>query len=189
MLVTLGWTRKPPTVWQLVGLAGGLLGVVVLSWEKLSFAAGGGGWAVLAALLATMCYGVATNFLKIRMGRVPAQAVTFGSMAGAALLLTPFLWWTWPEEPVSGRAWLSVGLLAIVSTALAYLLFFRLMTKVSALAATSVTFLVPVFAFLWGALFLGEMLSWRILIGMVITMVGTGLTLGLWPRQRSGKRR
>jgi drug/metabolite transporter (DMT)-like permease len=161
--------------------------VVVLSWDQLSFANHGGGWAVLAALLATMCYGVTTNFLKIRMSFVPAQAVAFGSMAGASLILMPLAWSTWPDRSASAQGWLSVVLLATVSTAVAYLLFFRLMTKVSALAATSVTFLVPVFAFLWGAIFLGEGLSLRALIGMFITMGGTALTLGLWPRKRTAQ--
>jgi drug/metabolite transporter (DMT)-like permease len=187
MLVTLFWIRKSPAALQLIGLAIGITGVVVLSWDQLSFANHGGGWAVLAALLATMCYGVTTNFLKIRMPFAPAQAVAFGSMAGASLILMPLAWFTWPDTSASARGWVSVVLLATVSTAVAYLLFFRLVTKVSALAATSVTFLVPVFAFLWGAIFLGEGLSPRALIGMLITMGGTALTLGLWRRKRTAQ--
>lgn len=186
MLVTLAWTRQPPSARQIGGLALGLIGVVILSWDHLSLRPGGGGWAVMAGLLATICYAYATNFLKIRMPHATAQSVTFGSMAGAAILLAPLIGWTWPESPPSGRAWLCLLLLAVISTAFAYLIFFRLMKNVSALAATSVTFLVPVFAFLWGAIFLGEAFSLRALVGMVVTMVGTALTLGLgWPKPSS----
>ena len=182
MLVTLGWARQPPTRWQVIGLLGGLAGIVILTWDQLSFRSGGGGQAVLAALLATTCYAFATNFLKIRIPQATAQAVTFGSMAGASFVLAPLAFWTWPEKAVSATSWIAVILLAVVSTALAYLIFYRLMTRVSALAATSVTFLVPVFAFLWGGLALGESITVQTIIGMVVAMTGTALTLGLWPK-------
>ncbi len=185
MLVTLAWVRQSPTRWQVLGLGSGLMGILILTWAELSFEVGGGGWAVAAALIATMCYAVATNFLKIRMPEASAQAVTFGSMAGASLVLAPLAFFSWPEKAVSSGSWVAVVLLAVVSTALAYLIFYRLMTQVSALAATSVTFLVPVFAFLWGGLILGESISFQTVIGMVIAMTGTALTLGLWPRKRS----
>ena len=179
MLVALAWTGSRPGGLQLCGLLGGFAGVVVLSWDRLSFGRGGGGWGVLAALSATACYGIALNFLKLRMPAAPAQAVTFGSMAGAALLLTPLAWVARPETPASVRSWACVFLLAVVSTALAYLLFFRLIRQVSAVAATSVTFLVPVFAFLWGALFLAEAINFRVIIGMLIAMAGTAMALGI----------
>ncbi len=184
MLVTLAWVRQAPSRWQILGLAAGLTGILILTWDQLSFQKGGGGWAVAAALLATICYSVATNFLKIRMARATAQAVTFGSMAGASLLLAPLALLAWPAQPASAGSWIAVILLAVLCTALAYLIFYRLMTRVSALAATSVTFLVPVFAFLWGWLVLGESITLQTVIGMVIAMSGTALTLGLWPRKR-----
>ncbi len=183
MLVTLAWVRKAPTGWQVLGLVGGLTGILILTWDQLSFQRGGGGWAVGAALSATICYAVATNFLKIHMPQATAQAIAFGSLAGASLILAPLAFWNWPEATVSARSWTAVLLLAVVCTALAYLIFYRLMTKVSALAATSVTFLVPVFAFLWGALVLGESITSRTVVGMIIAMMGTALTLGIWPRK------
>jgi drug/metabolite transporter (DMT)-like permease len=186
MLVTLAWARQPPTRWQVVGLLGGLAGIVILTWDQLSFQKGGGGRAVLAALLATICYAFATNFLKIRIPQATSQAVTFGSMAGASFVLAPFALSTWPEKSVSATSWIAVILLAVVSTALAYLIFYRLMTRVSALAATSVTFLVPVFAFLWGGLILDESITVQTVVGMVIAMTGTALTLGLWPKVTQG---
>jgi len=177
MLVALAWTRRLPTASQTRGVVLGLAGVVILSWEHLSFRPDGGGRAVLAGVTAMVCYAYATNFLKIRMPHATAQSVAFGSMAGAAILLAPMIWWTWPEVPPSGRAWICLILLAVMSTALAYLLFFRFMKQVSALAATGITFLVPVFAILWGSIFLGETFSLRMFVGMAVTLLGAALTL------------
>lgn len=184
LFVTLIWVRKTPTLWQFAGTGLGLMGVVIFSWDVLSFEKGGGGWAVVAAVCATISYGIGTNFLKIRMPSVSPGVATWGNMCAATILLTPLAFAKWPANAIPSLVWLNVILLAVVSTALAYLLFYRLITKVSALAATSVTFLVPIFAFIWGALFLGETLNFRMSLGIALTLSGTALTLGLFQRKK-----
>ena len=153
-LVAWCWLRERPTLARTLGLAIGFAGVVGLAWEKASFKPGGSGWAIVACLAASLCYGFSANFTKKRLQGVAPMAVAAGSQLAAALLLAlPALWW-WPATAPSAHAWLMVALLAVLCTGLAYLLYFRLIAHIGAANAIAVTFLIPAFAVLWGWLFL-----------------------------------
>jgi drug/metabolite transporter (DMT)-like permease len=89
------------------------------------------------------------------------------------------MWWFWPEQPLSATAWAAMAAVALLCTALAYILFFRIIAKAGPSKALTVTFLVPVFALLYGSLFLNETITlWMVLCGVVI-MAGTSLATGL----------
>ncbi|EWH00336.1 hypothetical protein Q427_20075 [Halomonas sp. BC04] len=96
----------------------------------------------------------------------------------ALILLIPGLL-LWPTEPISGLAWANGLGLAVFSTTVAFLLYFGLISSAGATATSTVTFLVPVSALLWGYLLLGERLSMQILVGMAITLVGTAVATGI----------
>ena len=83
-LVAWLWLKDRPDRDRLLGLALGFAGVALLSWEKASFKAGGTGWAVLACLGATLCYGIAANHAKRYLTGVPPLANATGSQIGAA---------------------------------------------------------------------------------------------------------
>ena len=80
-------------------------------------------------------------------------------------------------------AWSAAIVLGVGCTALAFLLFFRLIANVGASRAVTVTFLIPLFGVLWGSLFLGERLAAGMLVGGVIVVLGTALATGVlrWP--------
>lgn len=80
-------------------------------------------------------------------------------------------------------AWASAIAIAVLSSALAFLLYFSLLASAGATAASTVTFLVPISALLWGYLLLDESLNGRILIGMAITLAGTAVATGMLPWQ------
>ena len=80
------------------------------------------------------------------------------------------------------RAWGAVLLMGAFSSALAYVLYFRLIAAVGAVTAATVTFLIPAFAVLWGALLLGEQVTTAMVIGGAVILVGTALAIGLLPR-------
>ncbi|BDG09533.1 DMT family transporter [Anaeromyxobacter paludicola] len=178
-LVAHFWLRDRLDRSRAAGLAVGFAGVAFLVWGRASFKPGGAGLAVVAALLATLSYGVAASFTKRRLAGVNSLAVAAGSQAAAALLLLPAALWAWPAHPVSARAWISVTLLAVLCTAFAYVLFFRLIAHVGPARAVSVTFLIPPFAVLWGAVFLGEPLTSRMVLGSAVIFTGTALATGL----------
>ncbi|SFU01828.1 DMT family transporter [Halomonas saccharevitans] len=160
---------------QYLGLALALFGVYVLSADRLDFALGGDGWFILAVLGATFCYGVAGNYARSHLAHLPVRVLAAGSTSASALiLLVPGLL-LWPAEPISGLAWGNGLALAVLSTALAFLLYFGLIASAGATATSTVTFLVPVSALLWGYLLLDEGLSLQILAGMAITLAGTAI--------------
>lgn len=79
---------------------------------------------------------------------------------------------------------MAVSALAIVCTGAAYLMFFRLIQDVGPMRALSVTFLIPVFGVLWGALFLGEAVGWSQLFGGALVLSGTALANGVIKLER-----
>ncbi|GEN28337.1 membrane protein [Halovibrio variabilis] len=171
---------------QYLGLALALLGVYVLSADRLDFALGGDGWFILAALGATFCYGIASNYSKTRLGHLPTRVLAAGSSAMSALvLLIPGIL-LWPSVPISPLAWGNAMALAALSTTLAFLLYFGLLASAGATATSTVTFLVPVSALIWGYLLLGETLNLHIIAGMVITLIGTAIATKLLRIRRLG---
>jgi drug/metabolite transporter (DMT)-like permease len=146
------------------GLFLGLLGVAVLTRSgplqaDLPMLAG-----VAACLVATACYALA-GFLTRRWitqrGSLDSRLVALGSQCGAIVLLLPFAAWRTVAAPVSwvevpSGVWAAVLALGLLCTSWAYVLYFRLIADVGPVRAMTVTFLIPLFGVLWGALFLGE---------------------------------
>lgn len=165
---------------RLLGLALGFAGVALLSWEKANFTAGGTGWAVVACLGATLCYGMAANHAKRFLAGVPPLVNATGSQLGATVgLALPTLWF-WPEQTPSLQAWLAIAALAVFCSALAYILYFRLIARTGPAKAITVTFMIPLFAVFYGTAFLGEAVTgWMIVCGGVI-LLGIALATGLW---------
>lgn len=177
------WLKDRPSGSRMVGLAVGFAGVALLAWDKASFqpdaSGNASGWAVLACLLATLCYGIAASFTKRYMGGLPSLVSATGSQLSAAVALLPLAWWFWPDHTVSLHAWLAVVALGVLCTGVAYILYFRLIERAGPARALSVTFAIPVFALIYGVLLLGEVVtSWMLLCGLVI-VAGTSLSTGL----------
>jgi drug/metabolite transporter (DMT)-like permease len=173
------WLKDRLTPARIAGLAIGFGGVLWLAWDKASFKPGGSGWAVVACLVATLCYGVSASYTKKRFTGVPPLAVAAGSQLSASLVLAPLALFWWPAAMPSHSAWLAAGLLALACTGVAYVLYFRLIAHVGPANAIAVTFLIPVFAVLWGWLFLDEGVTLTMLVGCAVILVGTGLTTGV----------
>jgi drug/metabolite transporter (DMT)-like permease len=178
-LIGIVWLREKMTSIQWIGLLFGIVGMLVLTWGKVDFKPGGSGIAIAAGLIATLSYGFSTHFAKRNLVGVPPLAVATGSQTAAAMALVPFALAFWPTANPSAKAWISLVLLATFSTALAYVLYFRLIASLGGQKASTVTFAIPVFATIWGALFLGENVTTQMGVGGVVVLVGTALTLGL----------
>lgn len=179
------WLRDRLPAFRTAGLMIAFSGIVVLVWNKLDFQQGGTGPAVLAAIAAPLCYGIAANWTKRYLTGVDALANATGSMLGAAAVLLPLAILSWPAEPVSWQAWSATILLAVLCTGIAYVSFFRLIASIGPTAAVSVTFLVPIFGVFWGATLLGESVSRNMLLGAAVILAGTALSLGLvGPRRK-----
>jgi drug/metabolite transporter (DMT)-like permease len=173
------WLKDRLDRGRILGLALGFAGVAFLFWGRASFKEGGAGLAVVAALAATLSYGVAASYAKRRLSGVDPLAAAAGSQLAAALLLVVPAVVLWPTQPVPPRAWGAALGLGVACTAVAYVLYFRLIANVGPARAIAVTFLIPPFAMAWGALFLGEALTARMIAGAAIVLAGTALATGL----------
>ena len=182
------WLKDRPGGSRVLGLVIGFVGVTLLVLGKSGVDARGQALAgqqaqsliaMGACLLATLSYGVAASFTKRYLSGTSPLASASGSQIGAALALAvPTLWW-WPAQTPSATAWGAVAALAVLCTAVAYILSCHLIEHAGPARAMTVTFLIPVFALCYGALFLGERVStWMLGCGLVI-VVGTALSTGL----------
>lgn len=167
--------------WRSAGLVIGFAGVAVLTAGSVSFKSTDGLLAVAAVLITSALWSVGANFTRRRLGGMDNLALTVGSLAGASIALTPLAWATWPAEPPPLRAWIEVVFLGVASSGLGFLLYYRLLRRIGTVRAMSVTFLNPVVALVAGALYLGESITWQTLGGAAVVLVGTALSLGLWP--------
>lgn len=159
------------------GMALGLGGVALLvGWqpeplvaEKLV--------AVCACLAGALCYGIASVYAKVRMTGLPSFAVALYSQLTAMIVLVPAL----PLVALPGTITLLVAAnvlaLAVASTAIGYLLYFKLITNIGPARALTVTFLIPLFGVLWGVLFLEEKVSANTLTACAFIICGTWLAV------------
>ncbi len=133
--------------------------------------------AIIAALVAAFCYGLAGAYMKRWASGVPSRGMAVGTQLAAGVLLIPFIA-LWPPAaaptPLVAASMLALGL---VCGAVAYLLYFRLIADIGATGALTVTYLIPVFGVAWGALFLGETISLPMLAGAALVIAGTVFVL------------
>lgn len=180
------WLKDRPHGMKVLGLLVGFAGVAMLAWGKASFKPDASGqvtgWAVLACLGACLCYGISASFTKRYLSGVPSLVIATGSQIGATLGLALPTLWLWPSQAPSSTAWLALLAVGVLCTGVAYVLFFRLIDKVGAAGSLTVTFLIPVFAVLYGVVFLGESVTaWMLICGAII-LCGTALSMGLLKR-------
>lgn len=131
--------------------------------------------AVAACIAACICYGCTGVVLRRYAALTPSRGIAAGSQLAGAVLLLPLL----PFSPPPGEPFVSavsnLVALALLGNALGMVLYFRLIADVGMTRALTVTYLIPAFALLWGALFLGEAFTAGALAGAVLILAGTAL--------------
>jgi drug/metabolite transporter (DMT)-like permease len=178
-LVAAAWIRDPLTPAKLGGIALCLAGTVVLvGWTPVPMS----GKELLAAsfsVLATALYGYTIVFTKVKLKDASPMGISAGTLLMAAATLAPFALAAPPPVAAPSLAWASVLGLAVVSTAFAFILYYRLIADVGPVKAITVTLLVPIFGMVWGVLFLGEAVTPGRVAGCLIILAGCSLILGL----------
>ena len=173
------WLKESLTPRKLVGLGLGLVGVSVLvGWSPLDFTTSLI-LSVAASLVAALFYGIAGVYTKLAVKGVRPVALATCSQLGASLFLIPLTPFAPPTDAPSLEAIVCLAALALLSTAVAYLIYFRLILSVGPTKALTVTFLSPIFGVLWGVLLLNEPLTLSTLLGFAIILTGTGFVTGL----------
>jgi drug/metabolite transporter (DMT)-like permease len=164
------WIGEALTIKKVFGLVMGLAGVAVLvGWDPIPLS-GIVLLSVAAMLAASLSYAVGGVYVKRTFAGVPPLAMAIGQHTGAAFLLLPLAAVSLPEKAPPLPAALCALALTLLSTTVAYLLYFRLIERVGPTKTLTVTFLIPVFGLLFGVLLLGEPIG-------VGTLVGSGIIL------------
>ncbi len=173
---------------KVAGVLLGFGGVAVMIGADLLGQIGDNVLAQLACLAATLSYGLAGIWgRRFRVMGVPPVAVARGSLTAAAVLLLPLVLLfepPWQATAPAPEAWAALAGLAFFSTAIAYILYFKLLASAGATNSLLVTFLIPVTAILLGTFLLGESLAPRHFAGMGLIAMGLaaidGRLLGRW---------
>ena len=178
------WIGESLTARKVVGLLLGFAGVVVLvGWDPVPLN-GAVLLAVGAMLAASLSYAVGGVYVKRTFAGVSPLAMTIGQQGAAAVILLPLAAVSLPGEAPPLPAALSALALALLCTAVAYLLYFRLIENVGPTKTLAVTFLIPVFGLLFGVVLLDEPVGLGTLVGFAIISLGVALVTEV----RMGKR-
>lgn len=160
---------------KVAGILLGIAGTAVMIGPGLLAGLGGPIWAKFALVGAAVSYAFAFIFAR-RFRDVPPPVVATGQLTASTIIMVPVvlvLYGTSGLFSASAGVWSAVVALAVLSTAFAYILYFRIIASAGATNASLVTLIVPVSAILLGALFLGERLEAFELVGMAL--IGLGL--------------
>ena len=131
--------------------------------------------AALACVAASVCYAGSGAYAKLRSSGIAPNRMATGSQLGAALVLLPALPLAPPHAAPTLQIALLMVLLAVLCSAVAYFLYFRLIADIGPTKSLTVTFLIPLFALLWGAVFLHETVNWITLFGCTMVILATWL--------------
>ena len=157
-----------------IGLVAGFVGVAVLASGKTD---GNSVWsAALAGTFAAFLYGIGGNMIRRKLAGIPPGAVAAATLVCASVLLAPFAIASWPRAPIPLHSWLSAVLLGVLCTGVAYFIYFRLIYRIGAPRASTVTYLVPLFGVVWAWMVLGEPLTLSMAIAGALILGGVALS-------------
>lgn len=178
-LVAYLWLGERLTALRVIGILIGFAGVGAIVWGAVGAHAEGAALGMAAGLVASALYGFAANFAKRKLDALDTPTISAGSVFGATLALAPVAFLQWPAAAPGAGAWAAAIALGLVCTALAYLIYFRLVRHVGPSKAVTVTFLIPVFGIFWGTIFLHEPITATLLASCALVLVGTALATGI----------
>lgn len=174
------WLNDRLTAAKLVGLVLGMVGVaIVVGWQPEALDSA---HLISVGLMlgATFSYGIAAVYGKIAFKGGQPIATATGQLLSSSLLMLPLAAINLPQQPIQPVTVAAMGGLAILSTAIAYIIYFHLIGSAGPTSAASVTLLIPFFSSLWGAVFLNEQLFVNEILGFGVILIGLCLVTGLW---------
>ncbi len=174
------WLKDRLTAAKLSGLMLGIVGVaIVVGWQPE--AVDSIRLISIALMLgATFSYGIAAVYGKIAFKGGQPIATATGQLLSSSVLMLPLAILNPPPQTLQPVTILAVIGLAVLSTAVAYIIYFHLISSAGPTSAASVTLLIPFFSSLWGAVFLNEQLYANEIFGFVVILIGLCLVTGLW---------
>lgn len=182
------WAGERLAAMRAIGLMTGFTGVALLAADGSQLQTTHAYTSVALVLGSTLMYAFAVHYNKQFLVGMSPLSVSAGTLAMAALLLAGPAFWigpqpshalenapaSWAEVPMA--VWGALTILTVLCTGLAYLVFYRLIDRIGASRALTVTFLIPAFGMLWGAFFLHERVTPLMLLSTGVILLGTWLS-------------
>jgi drug/metabolite transporter (DMT)-like permease len=166
-----------PTLVNYIGVVIGFAGVVVLVYPELAaHGMSGDVLGALAVVVASLSYAVNAIYQRRKMRDVSIFEISLGQLALSVLFAIPLAAPTLGQIHFRWESIVAVTALGAIGTAIAYTFYYYVMNTLGAVRAAGVTYVVPVTAVFWGALFLHETVSVTIVAGMIVILAGIVLT-------------
>ncbi len=186
-IVAATWLGEKLTLSRTIGFVLGFVGVTVLVGWNIAAVSPGFWLAIAAGLTGALLYAIAAPYTKQQLTGVSPIAIATISQFSAAIFLIPALPFTVPQAMPAAKIWLAVIALALFSTSIAYLLYFRLIQNIGSTKALTVTYLIPVSAIIWGAIALGEPITGAMVFGGGLVLLGTAIANDLFKKLKPQK--
>jgi len=173
------WLKNIMTKLQFFGMAISISGLLFLVWDKISWSIDS--WfPLLTGVSAGLLYGIASTTTKKYLSDVSVMTSTAGSLLFSAILIIIVSLFFLPDfNNIHSIDWLYAITLGILCTAIAFIIYFKLVKNIGPATTASVTFLIPIFAFLWGYILLDELVTTRMWIATGIILLGMGFVTRL----------
>ena len=163
------WLNESISTKQVIGLCLGFIGILILVNPA------NGSTTILAsicALIGSICYAFNATYLQKYHSNSNKKVLIGWSMLFGGLMMMPIAAFNLPNALPSINSFLALLWLAVVSTGIGYLVFVRLIDKIGAVKTATLTYLLPVFSIIWGAIFLEEQITLIIFGGFIFVMMG-----------------
>jgi len=163
------WLNESISTKQVIGLGLGFIGILILVNPA------NGSTTILAsicALIGSVCYAFNATYLQKYHSNSNKKVLIGWSMLFGGLMMMPIAAFNLPNALPSINSFLALLWLAVVSTGIGYLVFVRLIDKIGAVKTATLTYLLPVFSIIWGAIFLEEQITLIIFGGFIFVMMG-----------------
>ena len=183
MLIASLWIKEAVTRWQLLGSVMGIVGLVLLFKDSLSFAQQQSHIGILLSIAACTSYAIAITLTRKYLTHIKARLLGGVSLLGATFALLPFALLNWPVHELTIQKFFSPVIIGVFCTGIAYIIYFNLIANVGAAKTAVVTMIVPFFGVLMGILILNERLTMHTVFGGLLIITGALFVMQL-NRQR-----
>ena len=166
---------------KVIGVIIGLLGVTLAASSSISGAQALLGVAAVVGM--AVCYAISNLYVRSTFKGTAPLLPAIGQVAAGAALVIPFALFNLPNHVPSLKAAGSLLALGLLGTAFAFAIYFWLIANVGPTRTSTVTYLLPMFGLVYGAIFLGEqgIFTWNVLLGLALVLVGIAVTGGVAP--------
>lgn len=164
---------------KIVGVLLGFAGLIVLVTPSLSKGVEGSFWGILSITAAAVSYGIGLSYIRKHFTNAPSFKAAAAQLFSVTIYLVPLAFIAYPEFSLGAVSYSALGsilVLALFGTAIAFIVYFKLIERSSAGYASLVTYLMPIYGVLLGVIFLNERVSLWMIVGALLILFGIRVT-------------